>query len=135
MPPIETLILPPGKIISLKFSGDMTNDHRPEIDKTMAESRDLIDTQSALMEAKLQCLLDLTDFTGKYDPEIMMLFTDYVKKNSTVISKTAVYGGGLNGAMVTEAIAALAGRDNIILYPSKEEALAALSAEAQEGAA
>ena len=71
----------------------------------------------------MKILLDLTEFTGQYTATTLQMLTEFAKGNTPYVEKTASFGGYDSVKAAGEAAAALAGRDNIKLFDSKEEAM------------
>jgi hypothetical protein len=71
-------------------------------------------------------LLDLSDFTGIYDQEIMANFADFAKVIRDKIKWVAAFGGNEKANLVASAIVILDGHDNMETHATRDEALAAL---------
>lgn len=125
MKPIQADILPNG-IVSLKLAGDLTSEYAVEIQQALTESTEGIDQVYKTVKAPLLCLLDLSDFTGVYDQEVMAAFAEFAKAIRDKIKWVAAFGGNEKANLVASAIVIFDGHDNMDTYPTREEALAAL---------
>jgi hypothetical protein len=125
MKPIQTDVLPNG-IVSLKLTGDLTNAYAVDIQASLNEAAQGIEQLFTMTKSKLLVLLDLSDFTGVYDQEVMAKFSEFAKMTRDKIKWVSAFGGNDKANLAASAVVILDGHDNMDTYPTREEAMAAL---------
>jgi hypothetical protein len=108
-----------------KFSGDLSGERVERMRATTVLSIDLMHAAYAKAGNKpLRVLLDLTGFTGVYTVEAVKVLTDFAAANKEIVGKTAGFGGPDKVTAAGEMIAALASRENMQFFHTREEAMA-----------
>jgi len=125
-PPLITNEYDLGKI-NIAIIGNLTNDTIEPLKIAINEAHEMIKSEYIKTGHKIYVLFDMTNFTGNYDTEAFELMKSLAQGDTNFVEKTAIFGGQEKGAIVSEVVAALAGRDNIKVFDSKEDATAWLN--------
>jgi len=110
--------------LTLTFMGDLSGESVEALKKTVASGSELVQTEYNTQGRQLKALIDLTRFTGKYDSKAVEVIAEFARSNKIYIEKTGGFGGSDKARMAGEMVAALAERDNIRFFKTKEEAVA-----------
>ena len=120
--------LGPDGVAVLKFSGALLENDSPAFRDDLALAAKKMRELFGAGKQKLRVLIDVTDFSGKYSAETLQMLADFAKNNATIVEKTASFGGTDKVKAAGEAAANLAGRENISIFDTREQALAFLAA-------
>ena len=112
----------------MKFSGALLENDSPAFRDDLALAAKKMRELFGAGKQKLRVLIDVTDFSGKYSAETLQMLADFAKNNATIVEKTASFGGTDKVKAAGEAAANLAGRENISIFDTREQALAFLAA-------
>ncbi len=121
MPDPITISFESQKII-VKISGSFNKERLGLIKQNISIAETVIKENSKKKGDKINILLDITEFDGSYDVAAMELMVTFAKNNTQFIKKTAVFGGSNKGVAIGKIIAALAERQNIKFFISKQSA-------------
>ena len=125
MQPLSSDVLP-GGIVFLKISGDLSKDVLKEVAVGLDENLQLIKDQYLAMGGKIFHLTDISEFTGKYDPEALELFMTFAKGTPDMVQKSVIYGGNLSTELIAKLVVMVSGRTDIEIFHTHDEAVAAL---------
>lgn len=106
----------------MKFAGDLSEDNMNDFEKGLGEASAVIVDCYHKENKKVHILLDMTEFSGKYNVASLTALTEFAKKNKPFVDKTASFGGSDTVKMAGEIVITLSGRDNIKIFNSEEEA-------------
>lgn len=123
-----TINVDPSGLVCTSLNGDLSQERLPQLKEDVERANAFIKEQSGAAGRKLRSIVDLTNFSGVYVPDVMMVLAAYEKENSPYIEKTAGFGGQENVVFAAEIVSGLSRRDNISFFKTKEEALAWLNA-------
>ena len=112
----------PNDIVTLSIAGDLTQERLPALEGDIETAKKVIE-DAAKEKDKINILFDMTEFTGMYDAKAIEMMTDFAKHNAQYTEKSAGFGGSDKNALAAEAVAAMAERENIRIFPTKEQAL------------
>ena len=126
MQPLHSDILP-GGIVFLKISGNLTKDTIPGVKAGIEQNLKMIQDQYLALGGKVPYLVDMSEFTGVYDAEILELFAAFAKGTRDLVAKATIYGGSLSTELIAKMIVMISGRNDMEVFHTKEEALAALN--------
>lgn len=118
--PLTASIFAPKKV-DLTMNGDYTLDILPVLKQNIVDAQELIRKEGK--EGEIAILLDMTNFSGTYDLECMEMMITFMKLNTAFVERTAIFGATEKIALVTEVSSALAKRENIQVFPTREEAI------------
>lgn len=115
-----------GRII-LKISGALSKERLASLKESVANAEKLIEDTFNESGNMVDVLLDLQEFSGDYDMSALEVMTSLARSDAGFVRKTAGYGAPEKGTIAGEITVALADRENIKFFPSKDEALEWLS--------
>ncbi len=116
-------------MVSMRLVGTL-NDTNFEILKSQVEAaKKLVKSESEKRGHPLKVLFDLTKFTGTYNVGAMLAMKGLEEHNRPYTSKTAVFGGSAAAQVAAELTLELIGKDNLRLFPNREDALVWLNHE------
>lgn len=121
-PPLTISEFAPGKI-NLYITGDLTGDNVEKLKNTIATAQEKIREHYLKTNQKVRILLDMSAFSGNYDVSALEAMTELASSDKEFVDKTAVFGGEKRGTLASEAISALAGRENIKVFDTHEAAV------------
>ncbi len=105
------------------LSGEKVKELRAEVDETTRVVEELFKKKRGL----IRILLDITDFTGTYSMDAMMVMKQFATHNRPFVYRTGVFGGSDTARVAAEITVALAGRDNIRFFKTRADAMRWLS--------
>lgn len=120
--PLQVSVGLPDRVI-LKISGGLSEERLPALAAGITAGENMIKDLYAKTGRKIKVLLDMSEFDGTYDVKAMEGMIAFAKHNTEYVGKTAGFGGTSTGAAAGEIVAALADRENIQFFPTKEEAV------------
>jgi len=121
---IQVTTEPGGRYIIIKFVGDLVESDVEQFKKDLESATNaLIETYQKKGD-KLHILLDMTDFTGNYSLDALNALTAFAAKNSTLVEKTASFGGSDKVKAAGEIVTTLAHRSNIKIFDKEADAVA-----------
>lgn len=112
----------------IKIAGELSVAFIAALRQDVETAKKAVEQASIQQGHKVRALLDLTEFSGVYSPEAIMILADYEKFNSGFILKTAAYGASENVRLVGNIVSLFAHRENIEFFNSREEAINWLNA-------
>jgi hypothetical protein len=118
----------PGGIVFLKISGDLSADALKDIAAGLNENLQMIKDQFLTTGGKTFHMTDMSEFTGKYDPEVLELFMTFAKGTREMVQKSVIYGGNLSTELIAKLVIMVSGRTDIEIFHTHDEAVAALRA-------
>ena len=120
---LTTTVEPDGLCVTLKFSGDLTEDKGELFKSDLLEAGKLIADSFRAKQHKIKVLLDMTDFSGNYSATNLTALAQFAKQNEPFVIKTASFGGTEKVKIAGEIAIALSARDNIKIFDKKADAL------------
>lgn len=111
------------KIIRLAIVGDLSEDKLEPLSISMYEFRKAVEGLYRQQNRGVKILVDLTEFSGKYAVKCFTELVDSAKLSKPYIAKSAIFGGSFKVKMAVEAVSALAQRENMKIFDTKEQAL------------
>lgn len=112
----------------MKITGPLSAERVEALKEAVAAGRAAISDAAQKAGGKIDILLDMTDFDGTYDVGAMDVMSEFAKQNRPFIRKTAGFGKEKLVAVLGDIVAALADRENIKFFGTKEDAVAWLQA-------
>lgn len=125
--PVEISLGEDG-IMVLTFTGSVLEEDLEVFQSSLDVASMAIKHQFDQKKHKVKTILDMTSFSGKYTAGALGILAEFAKNNTPYIEKSASFGGSTALRVAGETVSNLAGRDNIKVFATKEEALAWLSA-------
>lgn len=114
-------------IVVISLFGSLTPDRLETLQAEVTAGAAAIKEISEKQGGKVKILMDLSGFDGNYDAKAMDIMADFAKQNRDYVEKTAGFSNISKAKMAGEVVSALADRENIQFFDSKEEALAWLN--------
>lgn len=112
-----------GRIL-LKIVGPLTGQNVEPFAQAAQAAEEAIRAQSQGTGKKVRILFDLTAFDGSYEGRSMEALTTLAAHDAQYVEKTACFGGPVLARVAGDIIAALAHRENIKFFATKDEAIA-----------
>lgn len=121
--PIDIRIHPKG-YVALTITGDLTSDDAEAFDADLRVGAETIRQFSEKEGHKVKVLMDVSAFTGVYDAASLQGLVDLASGDTPFVEKSASFGGTDKVKAAGEVVTALAERNNIAIFDTKEKALA-----------
>jgi ribosomal protein S13 len=110
--------------VTLQIIGDLSKERLSSLAYAAESAQKQIEELSVKTGEKIKILIDMTEFSGIYDVDAVPLMTQFAKHNANFVKKTAGFGSAEKGTISGEIVSALAERENIRFFQTKEEAIA-----------
>ncbi len=114
-------------LVLLTIAGDVREDDLAELKSRLSDISGLVADEYRKHDAKVNILIDITDFAGEYHEDALRLMTNFAKQNRLFVGKTASFGGTDKARLAGEVVAGMAERDNIREFDTRKEAEAWLA--------
>ena len=118
-----------GDLVYMKLIGALDAVNLEILKSQVTAAKKLVREESEKRDRKLRVSFDLTQFSGTNNVESMIEMKNLEEHNRPYVLKTAVFGGSPAAQIAAELTLELIHRDNLRLFPSKEEAEEWLRAE------
>lgn len=118
---MDVSVDPSGRILYV-VHGALSDDRLVAFKESLAKAEATIKTEHAKSGKKVRILIDMSGFTDVYDVSCMEAFSEFARRVAGRVEKTAGYGGSLKARAAGDIVVALAFRDNIKFFSTKEEA-------------
>ncbi len=110
--------------LCLKLSGILNGENYDRLKKEVDDATSAVEKLYKEHQGIIRILLDISDFSGTYSLDAMVLMKKFAEHNRPFVYRTGVYGGTDAARVAAEITVALAGRDNIKFFKTKELAVA-----------
>lgn len=112
-----------GDVVEMRLIGSLDAVNLEILKMQVDSAKKLVKSESEKRDRKMRVLFDLTKFSGTYNVESMIAMKNLEEHNRPYVLKTAVYGGSPAAQIAAELTLELIGRDNLRLFPNRDEAL------------
>ena len=120
-----------GGIIYTKLNGEITAGRVEALKHDVEIAKDIIRGEHHRIGIKLKSLIDLSNFDGTYEAGALSVLAEYMNENKPYVEKSAAYGAKEMTALAADVVSAMAKRDDIKFFKTREEAFAWLTAAPQ----
>lgn len=118
-----------GDVVEMRLIGSLDAVNLEILKMQVDSAKKLVKSESEKRDRKMRVLFDLTKFSGTYNVESMIAMKNLEEHNRPYVLKTAVYGGSPAAQIAAELTLELIGRENLRLFPNRDEALEWLTAD------
>jgi DNA topoisomerase IB len=119
--PIDIRIDQKG-FVAMTFTDNLTAENLQAFKAGLEVGANIIRQFSEKQNKKIKVLVDLNAFSGEYDVNALEAFARFVAGNKSFVEKSATWGGSDKAKAAGEISKALANRNNIALFDTKEKA-------------
>lgn len=120
--PIDIRIDPKG-FVAMTFTDNPTAENLPAFKAGLEVGASIIRQFSTSQNKKIKVLVDINAFSGEYDVNALEVFARFVAGNESFVEKSATWGGSDKARAAGEIAKALANRNNIAFFDTKEKAV------------
>ncbi len=117
-----------SRVVEISINGDLLELQIEELSQSLQEATEVIQSAFINFQEKLNILVDLSNFSGNYVVESLVLMVKFSSETKQYVKKTAIYGASDKDKMAVEMISALSDRSDLKTFTTKEEALEWLKA-------
>lgn len=114
-------------IIHTALRGAIGPERIPALKHDIAIAKELVRDGYQKRGLKLKSLIDLSGFAGTNEPTAMSLLAEYMQANKPFVAKSALFGAEGTTKLAADVVSAIARREDLSAFKSKEDALAYLA--------
>lgn len=121
MAPFDVQISSDGPV-TMRLVGSLDSANLEVLTRQVEDAKRAVRAESERRGVQLPILFDLSEFTGTYNVESMLAMKGLEEHNRPFVEKTAIFGGSPAARVAADLTLALIHKDNLKLFPTKEEA-------------
>lgn len=116
-------------MVEMVLRGTLDAHTLPLLEKGVADAKRIVHDAYDQHKTPVRVLFDITDFSGTYHVQAMMLMKDLESHNRPFVEKTAIFGGSELAQVAAQVTVDLIGHPSLKVLKTREEAIRWLTTE------